>query len=84
MDRRNFIKFFGLSPFALFMSGKEVEANQVSKESITEDDILVIECERKLSHEQVKQIRNSVEKNLTLKNKVIVMEGGLKLSVLKK
>lgn len=84
MDRRNFIKFFGLSPFGLFMLGKEVESNQMSKESITEDDILVIECDHKLSAEQIMQIRKNVEKNLKLKNKVIVMEAGLKLSVLKK
>jgi len=56
---------------------------KVKKLELEEDDILVFEIQGRLTDEAIFHIKDNVKNNLKIKNKIILLEEGMTLSVLK-
>lgn len=65
------------------LSGPTTPQFEISKMEIGPGDFLVLRFKRSLSREEIMRLRESVEEVLPHKNKVLVFEGEVNLSVLK-
>lgn len=59
------------------------EIENIKKCTFTKDDIIIITCENHLSDEQWHHVSKEFKKHLP-DNKILLLEGGLELSVLAK